>query len=246
MMTTTPPQDPSAAAIRALRDRITAEFPDLADRVATDPRDAGAIGRAVDVLHAGGLVVFYSAMTYGIAVSAESAAAVERLYELKGRPAQKALPILSSRRKYHSTVLANEHNRAPLERAINSLWPGPVTFIVEKLVGDGGYVVPDYVTAGQTSVALMCMDVVAESLADRAEFVVAATSANLSGHGSLVCAEDCLRTFKDQVDFYLVGPASEVGVNTTIVNVSVTPPAILRAGPCPAARLREYFPDLKG
>jgi hypothetical protein len=53
MMTTTPPQDPSAAAIRALRDRITAEFPDLADRVATDPRDAGAIGRAVDVLRAG-------------------------------------------------------------------------------------------------------------------------------------------------------------------------------------------------
>jgi L-threonylcarbamoyladenylate synthase len=245
-MTTTPSQGPSAADIRALRERITAEFPNLAERVATDPKDADAIGRAVDVLRAGGLVVFYSAMTYGIAVSAESAAAVERLYELKGRPGQKALPILSSRSKYRSTVAPNEHNRAALDRAINSLWPGPVTFLVEKLVGDNGYVVPDYVTAGQNSVALMCMDAVAESLADRAEFIIAATSANLSGQGSLVCAEDCLRTFKDQVDFYLVGPASEVGVNTTIVNVSMTPPAILRAGPCPAARLREYFPDLKG
>ncbi len=236
----------SGSEIRALRDRIAAEFPSLADRVATDPKDPGAIGRAVDVLRAGGLVVFYSAMTYGIAVNAESTEAVERLYELKGRPAQKALPILSSRGKYRSTVVANERNRAALDRAISALWPGPVTFIVEKLMGKDGYVVPDYVTAGQASVALMCMDEVAESLADRAEFIIAASSANLSGHGSLVCAEDCLRTFKDQVDFYLVGPASEVGVNTTIVNVSVDPPSILRAGPCPAERLREYFPDLKG
>lgn len=236
----------SASEIRALRERIAAEFPNLADRVATDPKDASAIGRAVDVLRTGGLVVFYSAMTYGIAVGADNAEAVDRLYELKGRPAQKALPILSSRRKYRSTVVADERNRDALDRAIGSLWPGPVTFIVPKLVGANGYVVPDYVTAGQTSVAIMCMDEVAESLADRAEFVIAASSANLSGHGSLVCAEDCLRTFKDQVDFYLVGPASEVGVNTTIVNVSVEPPSILRAGPCPAERLREYFPDLKG
>lgn len=231
----------------AYAEKIRQTDPAIASRLLIGPLDPGNLRRAVECMRNGGVIVFFSAMTYGIACNATSRAGVEAVYRIKGRAFDKPLPVLGSKESYERWVDLPA-SRAPAIRAlIETCWPGGVSLIMPKArTSSGEYVIPDFATGGAPSVSLMCMDDVSEALAHAAGFPIAATSANLSGEPSIVDPVEAVEIFGKSADLLLLGTSSEVGVNTTIVDLTSSQPKLVRPGPVTAHELRPFLPDLVG
>ena len=180
------------------------------------------IRRAVEILRAGGLVAFPTETVYGLGADASSAAAVARLYAAKGRPTDHPVIV-----HFPSAEKAFEWGREIPEAArvlAERFWPGPLTMIVKRSAKAG-----DFVTGGQDSVGLRVPShPVAQELLRAFGGGVAAPSANLFGNVSATTAAH-VREDLDP-DLVLDGGASEVGIESTIVDLSGEGVALLRPG----------------
>lgn len=186
--------------------------------VTTDPR------AAADVLRAGGIVGLPTETVYGLAALATDAEAVRRVFAVKGRPVDHPLivhlPDASHAARWADPV---PDALAPLAAA---LWPGPLTVVVRAAAH-----VPPEVTGGRPTVALrvpahpLALEVL--GLLDDA---VAAPSANRFGRVSPTCAADVVADLDGDVDLVLDGGPCEVGVESTIVDLSADVPEVLRTG----------------
>ncbi len=186
------------------------------------------IERALRCLRAGGLVAIPTETVYGLAADASDPAAVRRIYSVKGRPTGHPLIV-------HVTSLdaardwAAEFPRAATQLA-EMAWPGPLTVIVPRAPG-----VLDEVTGGRDTVGVRVpAHPMALELLERFGGGVAAPSANRFGSVSPTSAADVLDELGDRldpaIDVILDGGSSPVGVESTIVDCTSTPPQILRAG----------------
>lgn len=196
-------------------------------KILTDPDDKDNLDKAVDCLRRGGVIVFYSEATYGLATHALERSSIERLRQLKKRDATKPLGILSNKYQVEKWASFHEEARDFHINMIRKYWPGHISFILKKRKDNW---VPDFVVPGET-VCLMCMDRVSEYLSLNAEFPIASTSANASGDPSLTDPVDCIMQFGREADLFLLGPPSKVGINTTIIDLVSSPPRVLREGP---------------
>jgi L-threonylcarbamoyladenylate synthase len=182
------------------------------------------INEAVRVLRAGGVVALPTETVYGLAADAANAAAVRRIFAVKGRPADHPLivhlPAASVLERYAAG------NLAALERLAARFWPGPLTAIVRKTD-----VVSDVVTGGQATVALRIVDhPLTQAILERFGGAVAAPSANRFGRVSPTTAQHVRDDLGDDVDLIVDGGAARVGVESTIIDLTGDVPAILRAG----------------
>lgn len=184
----------------------------------------GALAQAVAVLRSGGLVAFPTDTVYGVGAHAYLPAAVARLYAAKVRPEGKAIPLLLGDAADIERV---SRNLPPLtQRLTNAFWPGALTLVVPR-----NPELPDIVTAGGPTVAVRLPDhPVPRALARALGAPLAATSANLSGQAEAASAADVLAQLDGRIDLLLDGGRCLGGVASTVLDLTVQPPAILRQG----------------
>ena len=188
-----------------------------------------ALRQAVAVLQRGGLVAFPTDTVYGVGAAAFAAEAVQRLYEVKGRSAEKAIAVLVAREADLTQVAAA---LTPSARALAlRFWPGPLTLVVPKHPA-----LPEAVSAGPTVGVRQPDHPVAQALL-RLSGPLAATSANLSGQSSATTAEEVLSQLGGRIDLLLDGGQTPGGVASTVIDCTAEPPVILRPGPISAATI---------
>jgi L-threonylcarbamoyladenylate synthase len=182
------------------------------------------IARAAAVLCGGGLVAFPTETVYGLGANALDAAAVARIFAAKGRPPNNPLIV------HVPDVVSVPHVAATWPEAAGKLaerfWPGPLTLVLPKR-GE----VPDAVTAGRPTVAVRVpSNPVALTLLCAAAVPVAAPSANRSSELSPTRAEHVLHGLDGRIDLILDGGPTTGGIESTVVDVTCSPPRLLRPG----------------
>jgi L-threonylcarbamoyladenylate synthase len=193
-------------------------------RVVDDASRRAALAQGSELLRAGRLVAFPTETVYGLGANALDDAAVQRIYEAKGRPAINPIIV-------HVANIAAARNLAldwpgAAEAIARAFWPGPLTIVVRKRP-----IVPDIVSAGGDTVGLRVpAHPLALALLERAQIPVAAPSANLSTQVSPTTADHVVRGLGDRVDLIIDGGPTSVGIESTVVDVTGGAPRILRPG----------------
>ncbi|MEU9145426.1 L-threonylcarbamoyladenylate synthase [Streptomyces sp. NPDC048349] len=182
------------------------------------------IEKAAGVLRAGGLVAFPTETVYGLGANAEDPAAVARIFQVKGRPPSHPLIVhIGGAEQLGDWV---EDVPATARLLAERFWPGPLTLVLRR-----GRRVPLEATGGLETVAVRVPDhPVARALLSAFGGGVTAPSANRFGSVSPTTADHVRAELGDAVDFVLDGGPCEVGVESTIVDVTGEIPSVLRPG----------------
>ncbi len=199
-----------------------------------------AIAEAAAVLRAGGLVAFPTETVYGLGANALDPAAVARIFAAKARPATNPLIVHVADWKDVEALadggarhLVGAQHAAPLHALTEKFWPGPLTLVLPKKAA-----VPDIVTAGGPTVALrMPNHPVALTLIRAAGVPLAAPSANRSEQLSPTRAAHVAQGLGDAIDIVLDGGPTEVGLESTVLDLTEWPPRLLRPGMVTAAQI---------
>jgi L-threonylcarbamoyladenylate synthase len=185
---------------------------------------AVAVARAAELMSRGEIAALPTETVYGLAGNALDPAAVGRIYAAKGRPASNPVIIhvgsleLAIRSAGRWPVLA--------ERLAAAFWPGPLTLVVPR--GDG---IPDCVTAGGPTVGIRWpIHPFVPAVVRACGLPLAAPSANLSNRLSPTSAEHVFRQLGDRIPLIVDGGDCNVGIESTVVDVSGAEPVILRPG----------------
>lgn len=193
--------------------------------------DAAVLAEAVAVLRRGSLVAFPTETVYGLGANALDAAAVRGIFAAKGRPSYNPL-IAHVADVAGARALAIEWP-AMAQALADRFWPGPLTIALPKHTH-----VPDEVTAGRATVAVRVpAHPVARALIAAAGVPLAAPSANRFTELSPVTAQQVARSLGDRVALILDGGRTDVGIESTVVDLSVSPPVLLRPGTITRAAL---------
>jgi len=189
------------------------------------------IEAAAAVLRSGGLVALPTDTLYALSALASDAMAVQRVFDLKGREAAKALPLFVSGAAMAERIAVLD-GRA--RRLAARFWPGQLTIVVRKLPSFDSLAL-----GGGETVALRSPDhpLALELLRALGE-PITATSANRSGRPDPVTAADVSHQLGDAVDLIIDGGACRGGVSSTIVDCSGTEVVVLRAGAVAEAAVR--------
>ncbi len=193
------------------------------------------IQKAVEILHRGGLVAFPTETVYGLGADAKNPEAVRRIFAAKGRPADHPLIV-------HLFAVEQVKDWAKeLPEQVNDLaeafWPGPLTLILKRAEQ-----VPDIVTGSQDTVGLRIPGhPVALKLLKAFGGALAAPSANRFGHISPTTAEAVCAELGDAVDLIVDGGPCEVGLESTILDLSSGEPRLLRPGGISVEQLTEVL-----
>jgi len=201
---------------------------------------ADAMARAAQVLKSGALVAFPTETVYGLGADATNAAAVARIYQVKGRPADH--PLIVHLSEMHDISDWSEDIPDYAIALARNFWPGPMTLIFKRSA-----LAQDFITGAQDTVGVRVPNhPVALTLL--AEFKklggkgIAAPSANRFGHVSPTSAQavsEELEIYLDHSDLILDGGSSSVGVESTIIDCTGTLPHILRPGAISEAMISE-------
>jgi L-threonylcarbamoyladenylate synthase len=189
--------------------------------------DPDMIEEAAAVIKKGGLVAFPTETVYGLGADALSRTAVSKIFIAKGRPPDNPIIVHVSRmedlRKIASEI-------PPIgDQLINRFWPGPLTLLFKRRK-----TLPDVTVAGLDTVAVrMPRHLVALSLIHACDTPVAAPSANISGSPSPTTAEHVFSDLNGRIDLILDGGESNIGVESTVLDITCTPPIVLRPGGTP-------------
>jgi len=180
--------------------------------------------QAAALLRAGRLVAFPTETVYGLGANALDAAAVARIYEAKGRPSYNPIIVHVSDVAAVSQVAREWTDRANLLAV--AFWPGPMTLVLPRQPA-----VPDIVTAGLDSVAVRVpAHPVARALLDAAKIPIAAPSANRSTELSPTTGRHVEKSLGDAVDLILDAGPTQVGIESTVIDLTSDIPTILRPG----------------
>lgn len=195
--------------------------------------DMQVIADAGEIIRRGGLVAFPTETVYGLGADALDEEAAKKTYAAKGRPSDN--PLIVHITKYED--LEKIAVDIPRETAVlaERFWPGPLTMIFKKDAK-----VPYGTTGGLDTVAVrMPSDAIARELIHASGGFVSAPSANTSGRPSPTKAEHVMEDLAGKVDMVLDGGSVEIGLESTVLDMTVEPPMILRPGAITAGMLEE-------
>ncbi|HMD78336.1 MAG TPA: L-threonylcarbamoyladenylate synthase [Terracidiphilus sp.] len=210
----------------------------VVDPARLDAADAQeTLERAASILRAGGLVALPTETVYGLGANALDAAAVERIFKAKRRPAWDPVIVHVAGPEGGAAMLEGLVEQVPeaAHKLMAAFWPGPLTLLLKRTAA-----VPDAVTAGRPLVGVrMPAHPVALEVIRRAGVPVAAPSANLFGRTSPTTAAHVLHDLDGRIDAVLdVGP-TEHGVESTVLDPSTSPMTIYRPGAVTAEQIQE-------
>ncbi len=188
---------------------------------------ADDVERAAEMLREGKLVAFPTETVYGLGANGLDEVAVRRIFEAKQRPADNPVILHVASFDEALPLWSSTSSDLKLARACaDAFWPGPLTLVLAASAR-----VPDVVTAGLGSVGVRVpRHDVALALLKRARVPVAAPSANRSGRPSPTSAGHVLRTLGADLDAVLDGGETDVGLESTVLDLSRATPTILRPG----------------
>ncbi|MGL5616902.1 MAG: L-threonylcarbamoyladenylate synthase [Sarcina sp.] len=194
------------------------------------------IKEAAEVIKLGGTVAFPTETVYGLGANALDANAVKKIFIAKGRPQDNPLIIHVA-----SKDLSKYAKEVPelAKKLMENFWPGPLTMILEKTD-----IIPNETSANLDTVGIrMPNNQLALKLIEESGVPIAAPSANISGRPSPTDIERCIEDLDGRVDFIIGGEKSNVGVESTIIDLTVNPPCILRPGGVTLEMIREFSSD---
>lgn len=190
----------------------------------TEENRAAALREAGEIIKAGGLTAFPTETVYGLGGDALNPASAKKIYEAKGRPSDNPLIIHIANMEALPYIV--EEVPATAKRLASLFWPGPLTMILKKSTR-----VPYETTGGLDTVAVrMPVHDVALDFIEAAGGYVAAPSANRSGRPSPTTAAYVAEDMEGRIEMILDGGQATLGLESTIVDLTVEPPMILRPG----------------
>ena len=179
---------------------------------------------AGEIVRNGGLVAFPTETVYGLGADAFDAEAVENIYTVKGRPADN--PSIVHIWNREQLKLITPMVTPVMVKVMDAFWPGPVTMICERTDE-----VPYVTTGGLETVGIrMPSDPGAKSFLRAADCPIAAPSANLSGRPSPTTADHVREDFDGKIDAIIDGGPCEIGIESTVIDLTGEIPMILRPG----------------
>lgn len=199
-----------------------------------------ALKEASALLHSGETVAFPTETVYGLGGNALDPTAAKKIYAAKGRPSDNPLIVHISHIDMMDELV---EELTPLCRRLAfEFWPGPLTMILPK-----SEKVPYETTGGLDTVAVrMPAHGVALDLIDEANLPIAAPSANLSGKPSPTRGEHVYHDLNGRIPMVLDGGAVEIGLESTIIDLSRPEPVILRPGRITYEDIKPFAPRLRG
>lgn len=196
------------------------------------------IEMAADIIRTGGLLAIPTETVYGLGANALDPEAVRRIFEAKGRPQDNPLIIHVPSAQWLPRFCEDV---PPLAYTLaRNFWPGPLTMILKRKSN-----VPDVTTAGLDSVGVRCpAHAVTQAIIRYAGVPIAAPSANTSGRPSCTTAADVMEDMSGKIDGIVDGGPCTVGVESTIMDLTVTPPRLLRPGGLPLEDLQRVLGEI--
>lgn len=197
--------------------------------------EESTLQEAGEVLRRGGLVAFPTETVYGLGGDALNGESARKIYAAKGRPSDN--PLIVHICKFEDIYEIAEEVPEAAKRIASAFWPGPLTMILRK-TGK----VPSETTGGLETVAVRFPShPVARKLIQYAGGFVAAPSANLSGRPSPTAARHVKEDMNGRIEVIVDGGEVGIGLESTIVDLTVEPPQILRPGYVTEAMLTEVL-----
>jgi L-threonylcarbamoyladenylate synthase len=194
------------------------------------------VRRAAEILRAGGLVAFPTETVYGLGADASNAKAIARLYAVKGRPADH--PVIVHFASAEDAFSFSKNVPEAAKKLAAAFWPGPLTLILQR-----SEKAKDFVTGGQPSVGIRVPShPIAQQLLKAFGGAIAAPSANRFGRISPTTAAHVHEDLGKDVDLVLDGGPTEVGIESTIVDLSGDAAVLLRPGRISQAQLQAILP----
>ena len=188
--------------------------------------DKGVICQCAGIIRSGGLVAFPTETVYGLGASLENKAAVKELYKVKNRPKSKPFTVhisgLSAIKR--SGCAVTKKTRA----LIDKFWPGPLTIILKS-------------KSGKKMGFRMPANRVALELIKSSGVRILAPSANLSGSCPPQCAKEVLKSLDGRIDALIDAGRAAIGVESTVVDLTVEPIKVLRRGAIKEADLLKAY-----
>ncbi|MCL2475613.1 L-threonylcarbamoyladenylate synthase [Candidatus Bathycorpusculum sp.] len=201
--------------------------------------DPKKIQPVADIIKHGGLVAFPTETVYGLGADALNSSAVLRLFEAKGRPLDNP-PIIHLADPQAVYPLVQQVSQKA-QRLMEQFWPGPLTLIFKH-----SKIVPKQTVANLDTIAIRIPNhPIAQALIRQANCPIAAPSANLSGKPSPTTAQHVLDDLDGAIDALIDGGPTDIGVESTVVDLSVDPPMLLRPGGTPYEALKATIADLE-
>lgn len=183
-----------------------------------------AVRRAVECLRSGRVVALPTETVYGLAANAFDKEAVARIYEIKGRPSHNPTIVHIAGSEMARQCAA--HWPALAKRLAAAFWPGPLTLVLPR-----SNCIPDIVVSGGSTVGLRWPShPFIQAVIRECGFPLAAPSANLSNQVSPTTAAHVRKQLGHKVELIVDGGPSQVGIESTVLDVTRTPPRVLRPG----------------
>lgn len=177
-----------------------------------------------DMLKKGGIIAYPTETFYGLGAKFDMEDSLKKLYDIKQRPEEKAMPLIIGNKELLTVITASMNKTAV--SLMDRFWPGPLTLIFPAKEN-----LSEYITAGTHKVAVRIPgESFALYLAITASFPITATSANLSGTSPAQDAETVIRYFGDKIDLIIDGGTTSGGLPSTIVDVTGDEIKLLREG----------------
>jgi L-threonylcarbamoyladenylate synthase len=185
---------------------------------------AAAVQRATELLRAGEVVALPTETVYGLAANALDEKAVAKIFSVKGRPADNPIIVHVASHEMAKRCVSDWPESA--DKLASAFWPGPLTLVLPR-----AQEIPDNVTAGGATVGVRWPGhPFIQAVIRECGFPLAAPSANLSNQISPTNAEHVRQQLGGKIPLIVDGAQSQVGIESTVLDLSVRPPQILRPG----------------
>ena len=202
--------------------------------------DAGKLAEAVLALRGGGVVAFPTETLYGLGADARNETAVEKIFRIKGRDFRNPIALIVSNDR--EVIPLVEEIPAAAQILMKTFWPGPLTLVFRASAA----VLPR-LTADTGKIGIRVSGhPLARLLAEGMAGPLTATSANLSGGPECSSADEVIRVLGDLPDAVIDCGKTPGGAGSTILDVTVFPPRILREGAIPHSLILSALPRTEG
>jgi L-threonylcarbamoyladenylate synthase len=199
-----------------------------------------AVLRAAELLRAGEVVALPTETVYGLAANALDEKAVAKIFQIKGRPANNPIIVHVASNKMAKCCVTNWPPLA--DKLARAFWPGPLTLVLPRAEK-----IPKIVTAGGATVGVRWPShPFIQAVIRECDFPLAAPSANLSSRVSPTNAEHVRQQLGGKIPLIVDGGQSQVGIESTVLDLTVSPPRILRPGMIHAESLAAVCGEVQG
>jgi len=203
-------------------------------------KDYDKIIKAAEYIKNGEIIAIPTETVYGLAANIFDVEAAKKIFIAKGRPQDN--PLIAHISEFSQIYDICENISENAIKLAQKFWPGPLTMVFHKKE-----CVPNSITGGLSTVAVRFPShVVANAIIKEAKVPLVAPSANLSGKPSTTSAQHCIRDLSGKIPYIVDYGECEFGLESTIIDTTVTPEVILRPGAITIDQIREVIPNVVG